>query len=176
MIIKPRQVQKRFTHAEDALITTMVKSRKHYSWYQIAKALTGRSARQVKERWLNYLDPSVNQNIWTKEEENLLLEKIKEHGRKWRLISKYFNGRTDVHLKNHFNLMMRKEKRKNSLIAAQKEENKINEEQGGEKEAKSEQQTEENKNDDSMFLYPIPEEFSFSTSLSDEDISFCDFI
>ena len=118
-----KQIKHKFTASEDATITHLMKSRKGYSWHMIAKALPGRNARQVKERWVNYLNTALNQNNWTKDEEQLLEEKLEKYGNKWRLIAKYFKGRTDVHLKNHWKLMKRKEAREELKAKKEKENN-----------------------------------------------------
>ena len=164
MLVQHRRIKNRFTHAEDAIITSMMKSKQNYSWHQIGEALKGRSARQVKERWLNYLDPNLNQDNWSSEEEKLLLEKIREIGHKWRLIAKYFKGRTDVHLKNHYNLMIRKSirlARTNSIKSLNK--NQL-----------TPQLTEKEKDKEESFICSsFSEDFTFEP-IEDDEFLFCD--
>lgn len=112
---KKRQVKHKFTAWEDDKIRELVAKYGTENWKTIANNMENRDARQIRERWTNYLKPCVNSDTWTKTEENLLNEKIKEFGPKWRMITRFFNGRTEVSLKNHYRLMIRrsnKEERK----------------------------------------------------------------
>lgn len=100
----PRQ---RFTLREDQVLTNLVNQRGTDDWNKIADMMPGRNVRQVKERWYNYLSPDVNQKPWTEEEEKLLYEKHEEFGNRWRLISKYFEGRSEINIKSKFQRMER---------------------------------------------------------------------
>jgi hypothetical protein len=71
-------------------------------WKMIAALMKNRTPRQCRDRWKNYLSPNVNTRPWTPEEDALLFEKFKEYGRQWATIAKFFNQRTDIHIKNHW--------------------------------------------------------------------------
>ena len=103
------KLKKKFTPEEDELLKSLVEQYGTSNWNDIETNFPNRTARQLKDRWLNYLDPNVNMGEWTLEEEELLLQKIDEIGKKWRKIATFFNGRTDVHLKNRYKLMKRRE-------------------------------------------------------------------
>ena len=45
--------------------------------------------KQCRERWRNHLDPRVNKNPWTPEEELIFIAKHKIFGNKWAEIAKY---------------------------------------------------------------------------------------
>ncbi|OAY71802.1 Myb-like protein L [Ananas comosus] len=49
------------------------------NWNKIAQFAPGRTQVQCRERWLNCLDPSLNLQAWTAEEDSKLLEAINEH-------------------------------------------------------------------------------------------------
>jgi hypothetical protein len=60
-----------------------------------------RAARQIRERYLNYLDPNIKQGNWTEEEDQKLISFISQKEKNyWKNISRYFSGRTDVSIKN----------------------------------------------------------------------------
>lgn len=52
-----------------------------------------RSAKQCRERWHNHLDPDINKNSITTEEERMIFEYHKSHGNKWAHIANILNGR-----------------------------------------------------------------------------------
>jgi hypothetical protein len=45
---------------------------------------------------------------WAPHEDRLLEEKVGELGRRWKVLEAYFPGRTDINLKNRYNLLTRK--------------------------------------------------------------------
>jgi hypothetical protein len=60
-----------------------------------------RTARQIRERYLNYLDPNIKQGNWTEEEDQKLFSFISQKEKNsWKNISRHFPGRTDVSIKN----------------------------------------------------------------------------
>lgn len=106
-----QHTKNKFTLEEDELIIKLVKEMGLYSWSKIAKNLVNRSGRQCKERYFNYLKPDINRSAWTKQEEALLNLKLSEVGPRWKLISTFFNSRTEVDVKNHYRLMKRRERK-----------------------------------------------------------------
>ena len=96
---KPRKI---FTEEEDNILRRIMTTEAFVTWELVAKRLYGRTARQCRDRWLNYLAPNVRRTPWTPEEDKLLLEKINDLGTHWSSISKYFDGRSDNHIKNRW--------------------------------------------------------------------------
>jgi hypothetical protein len=109
----------KFSAAEDAQIKVLVDSFGEHDWYAISLRMPGRTARQCKERWANYLSPSLNTAAWTPEEDNLLLAKQREHGSRWALIAKFFPNRTDGMVKNRYNRILRRQTRVREVQLAQ---------------------------------------------------------
>jgi hypothetical protein len=96
-----------FTKEEDRVLVNFVE---HYEedWNQIAYLMIERSPRQVRERYHNYLDPSIAKNPWTKEEDQKLIELIGKYGSRWKKISESFDGRNEVSVKNRWNYYLSK--------------------------------------------------------------------
>lgn len=92
-----------FTISEDKTIIKYVSSSKfNNNWDAVAKLLPWRSARQCRDRWTYYLSPSNNLEPFSPEEDQLIVQKVNELGKKWANISKFFTGRSDNSIKNRW--------------------------------------------------------------------------
>ena len=98
--------RKRFTEMEDMLLKHLVQIYGQ-NWDAVAAHMEGRNKRQVKERWNSFLSPNLIAVPFTPDEDRLLEEKINEIGTKWVILMKYFPNRTDVSLKNRWNMIKR---------------------------------------------------------------------
>ena len=104
----------KFTPEEDEILSDLANkhAKEKIQWTHIAKSLPGRTPRQCRERWINFLDPSINRDPWTESEMSLLCEKYKEFGPSWSKLAQFFKGRTDVFLKNKWVQFKRKMKKR----------------------------------------------------------------
>ncbi|OHT13898.1 hypothetical protein TRFO_15774 [Tritrichomonas foetus] len=91
-----------FTPDEDKLIAEMVTSKKYSNWSQIASKLPGRSSRQVRDRWTNYLSPDNSLSPWNRSEDLKIVYLVNQIGTKWMTIAKCFDGRSDNSIKNRW--------------------------------------------------------------------------
>jgi hypothetical protein len=92
----------RFTSREDTNLTEAVNMVGSSDWKLVAEWIPGRTARQCRERWTNYLSPSLIDKPWTEEEDVILYEKYAELGPKWRLLKNFLEGRSRNAIRNRW--------------------------------------------------------------------------
>ncbi|CAK85940.1 unnamed protein product (macronuclear) [Paramecium tetraurelia] len=71
-------------------------------WSKICTVMNWRTGKQVRERYLNQLQGTINQDKWTEEEDKLILKLYKKFGTKWSYISSFLDGRPENMVKNRF--------------------------------------------------------------------------
>jgi hypothetical protein len=91
-----------FQPEEDALLLQILNTREFLNWDIVAQQFSGRTARQCRERWMNYLSPQVRTGAWTREEDERLVAQVSEHGRSWSILSRLFEGRSENDIKNRW--------------------------------------------------------------------------
>lgn len=95
-------VRQMFTMDEDDRLCALVKEYGEKNWRTISKHMPNRTTRQCRERYRNYLSPTVKNGPWTPEEDLLLEQKYLEYGPKWATIAQFFRSRSDVNIKNRW--------------------------------------------------------------------------
>jgi hypothetical protein len=108
---KSQARKSKFSPDEDTQLAELVAIHGDEDWITISCLMTGRNARQCRERWRHYLSPAVSLTPFSPEEDALLLEKYTEMGAKWKSMAVHFPGRTDIMLKNRWLLLDRHQKR-----------------------------------------------------------------
>ena len=116
----------KFSPDEDSQLRLLVQELGCDNWAAIASKMPGRNSRQCRERWNNYLSPKINNNEWTAEEDEILLEKYEEYGPRWVIIAKYLNRRTDQMVKNRYCILIRRKSKEKLVQKAQKKKQRIN--------------------------------------------------
>jgi hypothetical protein len=94
--------RKPFAIFEDARLIELVNHLGQASWDVIAAQMPGRSARQCRERWINYLSPDIRVGPWTEVEDYILLNQVVHLGTRWTAIARSLNGRSDSDVKNRW--------------------------------------------------------------------------
>lgn len=98
----------KWTQEEDYLLVQAVKKIGELKWNQISKFVGTRSGKQCRERQFTNLNPDINNEPWTPEEDEKLLRLHNNYGNKWSELAKNFNGRTVLNVKNRWRTFIRR--------------------------------------------------------------------
>jgi hypothetical protein len=85
-----------WTTEEDAKLTEVV-TELGCNWVAAAALVPGRTNLQCRNRWVRYLDPTIEHATgkWTVEEDTMLTEAVAELGKDWVAVAALVLGRTD---------------------------------------------------------------------------------
>lgn len=67
-----------------------------------------RNGKQIRDRYINILDPNINKSGWTRQEDRLILQEVGTNGPHWSEISKKLEGRPENRVKNRFYAVLKK--------------------------------------------------------------------
>jgi hypothetical protein len=105
--IRPGIIKGSWKKEEDVRIMDLV-NKYGKSWSKISKILGTRNGKQIRDRFINVLDPEIKKGKFTEEEDRKLIALYKQHGPKWATIAKYYNNRTADMIKNRFHSSIKK--------------------------------------------------------------------
>lgn len=101
----------KWSHAEDKILTDFVlekpKKRK-INWKRLSELLPGRLPKQIRERWLYQLDPSIDKRKFSNEEDIKIVTLYEQIGSRWTQLSAHLTNRNDNQVKNRFHQNLKK--------------------------------------------------------------------
>lgn len=106
--LKPGARKGQWREEEDAIVLQVIAVSSEQpaftQWAELAPRLPGRSGKQIRDRWVNYLNPAINHLPFSREDDLMLWEGHKRLGKRWVEISvKIFNStRSENHIKNRW--------------------------------------------------------------------------
>ena len=89
-------------------ISKSVKTKGVGNWTTISKYIANRTGKQCRERYFNQLNPIINKQKFTKEEDQIILQSHQQFGNRWSKIKQFLPGRTDNQIKNRFNSFLKR--------------------------------------------------------------------
>ena len=114
---KPHPKSK-FSPEEDIVLNRLVFQFGQSDWNLIARFMPDRNPRQCRERWMKYLSPTNRFEPFRPEEDELLRRLYRQFGAKWVKISRFFQRRTDIQVKNRWLVLMRKDNKQGQVEKA----------------------------------------------------------
>ena len=118
--IRPGIVKGSWSKEEDQLIRSHVE-KNGKNWALISKLMKTRNGKQIRDRFLNYLDPEIKKEKFEDEEDHKIVSLYKDYGPKWSIISKHFEGRTGDMIKNRFHSCLKRKVHINEIIKSKRQ-------------------------------------------------------
>lgn len=98
--------RKKFTYEEDQKLLELVTTYGAKKWRRIAEMMPGRTPKQCRDRYCDYLNPEYFNGQWTNEEDEKLREKFREYGPQWTKIAQFFTNRNANSIRNRWSSTM----------------------------------------------------------------------
>lgn len=98
-----------FGPQDDKRLEQIIREEVFSGWKSVAKSMPGFTAKQLRDRWHNYISPKNSLEPWSLEEDRIIVQKVKEFGTKWSQISSYLQGRSDNCIKNRWNTVLKED-------------------------------------------------------------------
>ena len=105
-VLRPGITKGTFTKEEDQILIGFVKSldvKKDIDWSVVASQLQGRTHKQVRDRWVNSLDPTLIKGPWSEIDTKRLIDLHAASGTRWsHFAAVEFPGRSENSVKNRW--------------------------------------------------------------------------
>lgn len=76
-------IKRPWTKEQDQLLREAVAKHGARNWSSVSKMIPTKSGKQCRERWINHIDPAINREPWTHEDDMKLIEAHSRIGNKW---------------------------------------------------------------------------------------------
>ena len=84
----------KWTQQEDDLLIVLVRENPKVNWNDIAPQFPGKTAQQISERWSKVVNPDLIKGSWTRQEDELIIEFVRQYGTKnWTKLASLLPGR-----------------------------------------------------------------------------------
>ena len=105
-----RKKARPWSNEEDQRLKSAIQVHGIENWPLVATIVGGNRTRsQCSQRWHRVLDPKINKNNWTMEEETKLLNAVKKYGNKaWTRIAADMGDRCDVQCRFRYKFLLQK--------------------------------------------------------------------
>lgn len=105
--LKPGLKKGHWTKDEDTVLREMARAYNN-NWAKVVQHIHGRTVKQIRERWSNHVNPTINHSSFTESEDQIIVELHRKHGNKWALIAKSLQNRTAEGVKIRWKSLCRK--------------------------------------------------------------------
>lgn len=105
--IKPGIIKGTWSKEEDQNILSLV-SIYGKSWSKLAKIMKSRNGKQIRDRFINVLDPDVKKGKFSYKEDRRIKELYLKYGPRWATIARGLPNRTPDMIKNRFHSSIKK--------------------------------------------------------------------
>jgi len=105
--IKPGIIKGTWSKEEDDRILSMVNIYGK-SWSKLAKIMRSRNGKQIRDRFINVLDPEVKKGKFSYKEDRKIKELYLKYGPRWATIARALPNRTPDMIKNRFHSSIKK--------------------------------------------------------------------
>ena len=105
---------------EDEQLRAAVRLHGSSSWPAVAAIIPGRNCKQCRERWNNYLDPTLKKGCWEPAEDKALVKGQEMFGSRWSLLAKLLPGRSQIQVRDRCRVLGLKAKQAKKFAAQAK--------------------------------------------------------
>ncbi|KAM3140560.1 hypothetical protein pb186bvf_007372 [Paramecium bursaria] len=107
LLDQERRTKKKWSQEEDDQLMSAYQKYGR-QWLKIAEELPSRSCKQVRDRFINKLDPNLNKQMWSQQEDERVMELFHQLGPRWTYIAQQLHNRSENQVKNRFYYSLQK--------------------------------------------------------------------